>query len=338
MAKRGSKVKRSSGPPPYTGDERIVALVGDEPFLMTDYTRRLRDKVADTVDAEVETLNFDGKKADLAEVLDELRSVGLMMQHKIVVVDEAEEFVKRYRPEMERYAAKPEPTATLLFRATKWYTGKLDKAIKKVGLLHHCADPTPAQARSWVVGRAKDEHGFALDKAAAALLVQRIGADLGRLDGELAKLSAAVPSGQTADAQVVAAIVGRASDDDEMWPRVQDAMLSESPRDGLEEIYELIELARVSPVPVMRAASDLTMKLAHAAQMLAARRSDFEVCKALKIWSQSRQRPFIAAARRLGVARATRLADRAVAFDRRSKSSFGDARRGVEQICVLLRG
>jgi len=334
MAKRSSR--KASGPPKFTGGERIVVLIGDEPFLMTDYTRQLREATAAKVDSEVDTITFDGGSAELADVLDELRSVGLMMQHKLVVVEQGDEFIKRYRAQMERYAADTEPTATLLLRASKWNKGNIDKAIAKVGLIHQCADPKPAEAATWLVGRARSAHGFEIDRPAAGLLVERIGPDLGRLEGELAKLSAAVPQGQVADRDVVSALVGRASDDDQLWSRMQQALLSGDPREALETVYELTELASVSPVPLMRAASDLAVKLSLAARMLRDRQNDFDICKSLKIWPQSNHRPFIAMAKRLGPAGSAKLAAQIVNFDRRSKSGFGDARRGLEQFCVLL--
>lgn len=331
-----TKPKAADGPPKFTGEERVVVLLGSEPFLLSDYTRQLREALGKASGAEVDTLHFDGARATLAEVFDELRSVGLMMQYKLVVIDPAEEFVKSNRAALERYADRPEPTATLLLRAGTWYKGNLDKAIEKVGLIHTCAQPTMVQAQAWAIHRAKSFHQFTIEPAAAKLLVDRIGADLGRLDGELSKLAAGAPQGKAVTAELVSALVGRGSDDEYAWGRMQEAMTSGQADMALEAVYELTELARVDAVPLLRAASDLAIKLSQAAQMLREGTSEFEICKQLRIWPRERQTSFIELARKHGTAGAARLAARIVEMDRRSKSGFGDSRRALEQFCVLL--
>ena len=334
MAKRTSK--KTAGPPKFSGEEKFVAIVGSEPFLLTEYTRQLREAIEKTVDTEVDTINFDGSRVELAELFDELRSMGLMMQHKLIVIDPAEDFVKTHRAALERYAAKPEPTATLLLRAGKWNKGNLDKAIANVGQIVQCADPTAAQAEKWLAGRARNSYQVTLETNAARMLVSRIGADLGRLDGELAKLSAGAPDGQPVTTELVTALVGRSGDNEYAWGRMQDAILSGRSDVALDAVYELTELASMHPIPLLRAASDLSIKMAQAAQMLADRRSEFEICKTLKIWPNSRHQPFLQMARKHGKAGTAALAAKIVDLDRRSKSGFGEARRSLEQFCVLL--
>ena len=86
----------------------IVILHGPELFLHDEYTRRLVESLK-TSHGEIEHFSFDGSTTPLAVVLDELRSYGLMQSHKLVVIDNASEFMKAAgnRPAMERYAAEP---------------------------------------------------------------------------------------------------------------------------------------------------------------------------------------------------------------------------------------
>jgi DNA polymerase III delta subunit len=82
----------------------------------------------------VDEFNFDGATCSLADVLDELRSYGLMSQHKVVVVDNAEQFMQGddRRRAMERYAESPMQDATLILRSGGWRPGTFDKLVAAV--------------------------------------------------------------------------------------------------------------------------------------------------------------------------------------------------------------
>jgi DNA polymerase III delta subunit len=147
-----AKAAKSSGSP--GPEHRVVLLHGANTFLAAEYTTQLKDKLQ-AAHGALDVLHFDGKEHKLADVLDECRSFGLMQQHKMVVVDSAEELVKEdNRPLVERYAEQPTEGATLVLRATKWYKGKLDDKIAAVGIMVECGDIGEAMARTWAIRRA----------------------------------------------------------------------------------------------------------------------------------------------------------------------------------------
>ncbi len=323
----------------FTGDERVVALHGKEPLLIDGAQRKLGEALASAKGVEVDVIRFDGSQAalTLAEVLDELRSFGLMMQHKLVVVADADKFVTDHREALERYAESPAEQATLVLKPGKWNKAwRLHKAITKVGRVVECS-ATPGGVKQWVRNRAKQEHGCDIAPAAADLLIERIGHNLGRLDGELGKLAAGRGDDRKIEPGDVDAVVGHASDEEYGWSAMQDAMVTGDGQAMLEKLVELNELAGAHEVMLMRSASDLASKLAHAALMLAAGRRDGEVCKHLRIFPQWKQGPFMQAARKLGPSRAAALLDAAVELDARGKSGYGEARRNLERFCVLFR-
>ena len=97
----------------------MVVLIGKELFLRSQYTSMLRSAL-EQAHGEIETFQFGGD-ADSAAVLDECRSFGLMAGHKLVIVDDADQFVRaETRPMIERYAQNPSEQATLVLRSAKW--------------------------------------------------------------------------------------------------------------------------------------------------------------------------------------------------------------------------
>ena len=111
MAKRSAGTSRAPN-----SDDRIVVLIGKELFLRAQYTSMLRASL-EKVHGEIETFQFSGDSVDPAEVLDECRSFGLMASYKLVIVDDADQFVRAdTRPMIERYAQNPSEQATLVLR------------------------------------------------------------------------------------------------------------------------------------------------------------------------------------------------------------------------------
>jgi DNA polymerase-3 subunit delta len=315
---------------------RICVIYGEEEMLKRQKLDELRAALVAKHD-EVETLVFDGRNAPLADVLDELRSYGLMQQHKVVIVDEADAFVSLHREPMERYAQNPVDNGTLVFRSSKWNKGNLDKAIEKVGFIEKCEAMTPAAAAAWLTKRAREEHQRKIDGPAVNQLVERLGTDLMRLDAELAKLSLMVDAKAAITKELVTQVIGRSSDED-AWA-VQEAVLQSlsSGRGGpaLEKIYELVNLADQPEVLVAYFIADLMRKLYLAKQMIRQGESEAVVAKAMKLWGP-RQAAFMTALRKADDAKLGQWFDAIVELDVRSKSSRGEAMRNLELFAATL--
>lgn len=322
-----------SAKPSFTGDERIVVLHGQEHFLEREYLNQLHEALGRESVAEVEALHVEGKTAELAEVLDELRSFGLMQQHKMVVVDDADPFITAHRQSLERYAEQPVQMATLVLRAGTWNSGwKLHKLIQKVGKAVKCEPVRPEQAQRWLVKRAEHHHEHPIRSDAAALLVERLGPDLYQLDTELSKLAVAAPSDQPIAREQVERLVGRASDE-KPW-EIQNALLTGRPEQSIAKLHELIELAEIPKEVVSYFIAGLIRKLHHASMMLRQGAPASAVCKQLKVWPRERQQPFLQAARGLGPAGSAHLLGLLVEMDRRGKSGYGEHVRNLERWCI----
>jgi DNA polymerase-3 subunit delta len=321
-----------AAPTTFTGTERIVVLHGKEPFLRTAYLTALRSALSQHIGGEVSVVRFDGDSAQLADVLDEVRSMGLMDPHKLVVVDDAEEFVSRHRSALERFAASPPDTGSLVFRSEAWNKGNLDKLIAKVGHIISCEPISAEAAATWAINRARKQHKVTLDRPTATLLVEHVGCDLYRLDSEIGKLAVGVPIDGTITTRHVQQMSARFSEE-KAW-EIQSALLSGSARHALSKLHEITQLAQNEAIVVLFAMSDLTRKLAHASAMLADHVAEAAICKSLRIWPADRQRPFIAAARKLGVRRSAALLRAVVAIDAGAKSGLGDFDSNVERFCV----
>src|SRR5687768_12781168 len=90
----------------------VYALVGADSFLqlqkLAEITRELP--------ADTQRSDYDGETAELADVLDEVRSFAMFGGAKLVVVRDADAFLSRYREQLEDYVDHPSSSSTLVLR------------------------------------------------------------------------------------------------------------------------------------------------------------------------------------------------------------------------------
>jgi DNA polymerase III subunit delta len=333
MAKKrsstGARSATSSRTAP-TADHRIVVLHGKEAFLRSLYADQLRDALAQAY-GEVESIRFPGASATLADVLDECRSFGLMQQHKLVTVDEADKFVSaQTRPALERYAANPVDSATLLLRSDGWRPGKLDKAIAKVGVVIKCAPLEYAQAAAWAERRSVKRHDCAIEPTAVKTLLERVGVDLGRLDAELAKL-AAMAMGQPITPELVSQAVGL-SREEEVWA-IQSRLIGHDPSIAIRAVREALGASKQPTVLVSFAMIDLARKLHASARLMRAGTPDMQVARRVKVWGDA-QRAILSAAHRADPDTLADLLDESVQADAKSKSGRTDPKLALERLAI----
>lgn len=323
-----------------TADHRIVVLHGAEAFLRMEWTRRLLAALRERF-GEVDELRFPGT-TPVVEVLDEARSLSLLSAHKAIIVDEADQFLQGEdrRRAMERYAEAPADGATLLLRSDTWRPGNFDKAVARAGIVMKCDVATDADAARWAMSRCQKRHHATIATAAAALLIERIGADLGRLDSELAKLAlaantaAGAESGGEITRTLVATLVG-VGREEQAWA-IQEPVLARDAAAAARMVGELLDVARVPDALVSWSLLDLARKLAEATERFGAGESEREVASALRLWGPSGN-ALLRVARSVPL---TRLRDGfalAVATDKALKSgSARDPRRALEALAIQL--
>jgi DNA polymerase-3 subunit delta len=307
---------------------RIVLLHGKDAFLRLDLTAQVRRALAEA-HGEVDVVSFDGQTAAVADVLDECRSFGLMQQHKLIVVDNADQLVKEAaRPLMERYAEKPCDDATLLLRAERWNPGNLDKRLADVGVIVKCDGVSASEAVAWIGANCKARHRAAIDRAAAQLLVDRLGADLGRIDSELGKL--AVSAGDKITADLVAEMVGLSRQED-AWS-IQSVLVSGDPTAIVRQLRLVLENApRDAHIPVIFAYSDLARKLHGMAVATQQRMNPQAAAGKLRLWGPARD-ALTNLAPRLRPGRTRALLRACVEADQGLKSGLGEPSRVLERL------
>lgn len=346
-----------------SADSRVILLKGPDAFLRWLRTNEIRAALKEA-HGSFDTFQFDGETVKVADVLDECRTFGLMAGHKLVIVDSADKMIRAASGEddeegdakpaavapasaprrgvatdtsprglLTRYALQPSDGATLVLRAAGWRPGNLDKAIEaKGGAIISCDELRDDAAVRWAIERARTSHRSQLAPDAAKVLIERLGTDLGRIDGELAKLAIDAGDAGTITAEMVAQSVGFTREE-EAWA-LQRVLLSAPAPDILWDLRQIIEVSRQSPTQVTWTCSDLARKLHVACVGLKSGLDMRALAGPLKLWGESIE-TIGGIARRVTPALTARLLSACVEADTRQKTGLGDPYRTLE--CLSLR-
>jgi DNA polymerase-3 subunit delta len=314
---------------------RIVLLHGRDRYLMRERSRQLAHALEE-VHGTLQRFEFDGDSTDLATLLDELRSYGLLAPHKLVVLNRAEQFLsgnESRRRALEAYARAPLDHATLLLRAETWRPGKLDDLVRAAGGVFKVEPVNGATAVRWCQERCRKRWGVALEPHAAAALVDRVGTDLDHLDSELGKLAAFVGEGRAVTMDDVGRMVGL-SREEQAWS-IQAAVLSGSTSEAMHSLRELLTVSRHPEQPIAWAVSDLVRKLHTASRLLHQGAPPATVARELRLFPPARDQ-VLRLARAHEPDHLAHLLRDALESDRRTKSGVGDSVRSLEALVVRV--
>ena len=255
----------------------VCVVFGDDAFLVRESIAAVGRAVFPDQDADAGTTRFTGAATSLATVLDEVRTLPFFSRRRLVIVDEADTFVTKYRKELEAYTEKPHNSGTLLLQTKQWAaTTNLAKLVAKVGLPIDCSSPKDADLLPWICQYASSRFDVQLDPAEARLLLELVGPESGILVAEIEKLSIYAAETKRIDRTAILKLVG-AGRVETIW-KTLDAALAGQPRLALEHLDTLISGGE-EPVGMLAAMSANLMKLHFAGHYRAARLSVDEACR-----------------------------------------------------------
>ena len=167
----------------------VYVLSGKDTRLRDEARKRIVSQIIGDSDPQLCLGTFDST-AELADVLDELRTLPFLAPHRVVIVRNADAFISANRDALEKYLDAPAPSGTLILLVDSLNSRtKLAKKIPTIGQVIDCSTPTGAKLVGWI----RDyviKAGKKIDGNTTNLLVQFSGEDLATLTHELDKLLA----------------------------------------------------------------------------------------------------------------------------------------------------
>lgn len=199
-----------AGKSPALDQAALVVLHGSERHLVGSVISRLCDDVlGTTADDALGMTRYPGANVDFKTVHDELQMLSMFTSRKLVIVENADEFVTKFRPQLENYAEKPSRKSLLVLDVKTWRSNtKLAKKVAASGLTIECTELTGARLTNWLTSQARERYEKQLTRDAAQLMAELAGTGLGLLDQELGKLASYVGERERIDVDDVRKLVG----------------------------------------------------------------------------------------------------------------------------------
>lgn len=308
----------------------VYAIVGDEPLLQVEALLR----IGRMLPHDTQRFDLEGETAQLADVLDELRSFAMFGGGKLVVVRNADDFVSRYRTQMEDYVASPVDNAVLVLRfASLPGTQRIAKAIAKAGQIIECKSPKDRELAGWIMQRARTVHKIAIANDAAETMADLVGADLSRLDNELAKLALMSSNGSVSEADIQKSVTFQR--EQEIW-NMTDALASGNTAEAIRRWRHLVQTDRSAEFRAVTWLCIWLENVSRALAMLARGDNVFTIGTALKIWPRERQPIFVETAKAMGLGGVSRAVDLLAQIDYETKTGVGDAADNIERFILSL--
>ncbi|HTN03485.1 MAG TPA: DNA polymerase III subunit delta [Planctomycetaceae bacterium] len=202
----------------------IVVLSGGQRHLKTSVLQQLR--TAAIGDDESSLSRFTGKDVDLQTITDELRTVSMWGDRRLVQIDDAEDFVTKNRAGLEKYAEKPSKKAVLVLDVKSWPKNtRLAKQLAKTNSEIECSKLEGAALVKWLQETARTAYGKTLAREAGPLLIELVGEDLGLFDQELSKLASYIGEREKIEEADVRTLVGD-------WRTETTWAMTDAARDG----------------------------------------------------------------------------------------------------------
>lgn len=168
----------------------IHVLFGKNTFQVREALRETIRRELDGGDSTVNLVRFDGAHTDAATVLDEVRTMSLFGERRVVVVEGADAFITRHREVLERYVQAPSDWGCLVLVGESFDSRtRLFKAVAQKGRTVKCEPLWPREVPPWLIAHAERAYGKRLAGAAATRLLEHVGPSQEALDAELSKLA-----------------------------------------------------------------------------------------------------------------------------------------------------
>ena len=166
----------------------VYVLYGPDAFLRDTHRHEIVEQVVGDADRQLCVTSFEAD-AELADVLDELRTRPFLSPRRLVIVRNADEFVSAHRRALETFLGSPPASAVLLLIVAKWDARtRLAKLVARIGDARDCSAPQRSRLGGFLAGAAA-RRGKTIAPDAAELMGEWVGCDLAALDSEMEKLS-----------------------------------------------------------------------------------------------------------------------------------------------------
>ena len=169
----------------------VYLFYGKENYLKEDILKKLRNRLIDPAYRELNYKVFYGEKLSINEVINDLKTLPLMSEHKLVVIKEAEKINKNDETKLVNYFNRLSlknifSTLIIIYKENR-PNKELITAIRRVGIATNFSITDKAKLTLWIKSKFRQSNKK-ITQEALFYLQSIVGSDLGRLFNEIEKI------------------------------------------------------------------------------------------------------------------------------------------------------
>jgi len=175
----------------------VYFLMGEESYYINLITDYMLEHLLTETEKEFDLNVIYGKEVSMRDVIGLARQYPMMAKYRVVLLKEGQD-VKNME-DLALYLQKPMPSTILIINHKNGSIDRRKKVagdLEKTAVLYESKKLYYNELPGWIMSYVKTR-GLGIDDRTAELLAEYLGSDLGRIVGELDKLSITMPKGET---------------------------------------------------------------------------------------------------------------------------------------------
>jgi DNA polymerase-3 subunit delta len=187
----------------------FYVVFGEDPFLVSKECEKRVDAILGSEDRSMALYEPRANEAQVSDVLDELRTLPFLASKRVVLIKDAEPFVRANADALMSYLDDMSPSGVLILTVSSWdKRTRLHKKFKDSGGLIEVGRIYSNQLPGYITSYAQQIHAIRLDRQTSRFLVELVGDDPGRLCREMDKLAVYVAPRKTVSPQDIESLIG----------------------------------------------------------------------------------------------------------------------------------
>ncbi len=270
----------------------VYVLAGKDRRLSVDKLDELVDFILGDADRQMALESYEGDKTVLSDVLDALQTPSFLADKRVVVIKQADDFISKYRGELEAYLAKPSDSGVLIMLAESFPANtRLAKIAKEIGKIINTAPASMKELPGFLAQYASDKYQLSLSSTCAYMLIDLVGPDSGILISEIDKIAAYVKGPHSHIDTVRAADIQAVVGDNKQHTvfNVIDAMTAGKAGAALEHLDKMLNQDRNAEFAAVGAMAWHFRRLYEGRVMLDEGNNGGQIIQHLRIWNQKEQ-------------------------------------------------
>ncbi len=188
----------------------VYLLFGDEPYFIDSISDYIEENVLTETEKEFNQLVVYGRDTNPGAIIDMARRYPMFSNYLVIIVKEAQDLLITQLEDLLPYIEKPSPTTLLVidYKYKKIDRRKsFSKIVEKNGVLFESNRIYDNQVSTWIQKQV-NKRGYSITPKASEMLAEFLGADLGKINNELGKLTISLESGKTITDDLVERNIG----------------------------------------------------------------------------------------------------------------------------------